>query len=101
MVAKSNEDGEEAFMCVKVQRPRPSGKCSTNGSTTNDWPIYSAAMPKAMKGRPSFWVGRLNGQGVKVLRDTGCTEMIVDRALFTDTMVIPGISGSLQMVDSD
>ena len=31
--------------------------------------------------------------------DTGCTGMIVDRALIPDSMVIPGSSGSLQMVD--
>ena len=36
---------------------------------------------------------------MKVLRDTGCTGMLVDRALIPDSMVIPGSSGSLQMVD--
>ena len=36
---------------------------------------------------------------MKVLRDTGYTEMIVDRALIPDVMVIQGSSGSLQMVD--
>ena len=46
-----------------------------------------------------FEVGKLNGRPVKVLRDTGCTGMIVDRALIPDSMVIPGSSGSLQMVD--
>ena len=35
----------------------------------------------------------------KVLRDTGCTGMIVDRALIPDSMVIPGSSGSLLIVD--
>ena len=35
----------------------------------------------------------------KLLRDTGCTGMIVDSALVPDVMVIPGSSGSLQMVD--
>ena len=44
-------------------------------------------------------VGKLNGWPVKVLRDTGCTGMIVDRALISDSMVIPGNSGSMQMVD--
>ena len=44
-------------------------------------------------------VGKLNGRPVKVLRDTGCTKMIVNRALIPDSMVIPGSSGSLQMVD--
>ena len=32
-------------------------------------------------------------------RDSGCTGMIVGRALIPDSMVIPGSSGSLQMVD--
>ena len=44
-VAKSNEDSEEAFMCVKVERPRPSGnskKCSTKGSTSKVGEVYSA-----------------------------------------------------------
>ena len=36
---------------------------------------------------------------MKVLRDTGCTGMIVDRALISNSMVIPGRSGSLQVVD--
>ena len=36
---------------------------------------------------------------MKVLQDTGCTGMIVDRALIPDSMVIPGSSGSLQMID--
>ena len=44
-------------------------------------------------------VGKLNGWPVKVLRDTGCTGMIMDRALVHEVMVIPGSSGSLQMVD--
>ena len=44
-------------------------------------------------------VDKLNGRPVKLLRDTGCTGMIVDRALISDSMVIPGSSGSLQMVD--
>ena len=43
-------------------------------------------------------IGRLNGWPVKVLQDTGCTGMIVDRALIQDLMVIPGSSGSLKMV---
>ena len=36
---------------------------------------------------------------MKVLRDTGCTGMIVDGTLVPDMIVIPGSSGSLQMVD--
>ena len=44
-------------------------------------------------------VGKLNGWPVKVLCDTGCTGIIVDRVLVPDVMVIPGSTGSLQMVD--
>ena len=36
---------------------------------------------------------------MKVLRDTGCTGMTVDRALIPESMVIPGSSGSLQMIE--
>ena len=50
-------------------------------------------------GQTYVGVGKLNGRPVKVLRDTGCTGMIVDRALVPEVMVIPGSSGSLQMVD--
>ena len=35
---------------------------------------------------------------MKILRDTGCTGMTVDTTLISDLMVIPGSSGSLQMV---
>ena len=41
-----NEDVEEAFMCVNVERPRSSGnskKSSSNRLTSNDEAIYSAA----------------------------------------------------------
>ena len=44
-------------------------------------------------------VGKLNGRPVKVLRDTGCTGMIVDSALIPYSMVILGSSFLLQMVD--
>ena len=40
-------------------------------------------------------VGRLNGRPVKLLQDTGCIGMIVDRALLSDSMVMPGSSGSV------
>ena len=36
---------------------------------------------------------------MKVVRDTGCTGMIVDKALIPSSMVIPVSSGSLQTVD--
>ena len=57
------------------------------------------AVPRVMVGQIYMEIGKLNGRPVKVLRDTGCTGMIVDRALIPDSMVIPGSSGSLQMVD--
>ena len=50
------------------------------------------AMPRVMMVK-FIEVGKLNGRPVKVLRDTGC------RALILNSMVIPGSSGSAQMVD--
>ena len=50
-------------------------------------------------GQTYIEVGKLNGRPVKVLQDTGFTGMIVDRALIPVSMVIPGSSGLLQMVD--
>ena len=46
MVTRSNEDGEEAFTCVNVKRPRSSGnskKSNSNRSTSDDEKIYSTA----------------------------------------------------------
>ena len=63
--------------------------------TSKDEAIYSAAC----RAQIYIEVGKLNGRQVKVLRDTGCTGMIVDRALIPDWVVIPGSSGLLQMVD--
>ena len=71
-----------------------------NRLTSNDEAIYSAACrAQSNDGQIYVEVGKLNGWPVKVLGDTGCTGMIVDRALIPDSMVIPGSSGSLQMVD--
>ena len=42
-------------------------------------------------GQTYIGVGKLNGRPMKVLRDIGCTGMIVNRALVPDVMVIPGI----------
>ena len=45
MVARSNEDGEEAFTCVNVEKPRSSGnskKSNSNRLTSDDEAIYSA-----------------------------------------------------------
>ena len=100
MVFRSNEDGEEAFTCVNVEKPRSSGnskKSNSNKSTSEDEAIYSAACrAQSNDGQIYIDVGKLNGRPVKVLRDTGCTGMIVDRALIPDMTVIPGSSGSLQ-----
>ena len=103
MVARSKEDGEEACMCVNVEKFRSSGnskKSNLNRSTSDDEAIYSAACrAKSNDGQIYIEVGELNGRPVKVLQDTGCTRMIVNRALIPDSMVIPGSLGSLQMVD--
>ena len=97
MVARPNEDGEEACTCVNVEKSRSGGnskKSNSNRSTSDDEAIYSAACHTQSNDE----VGKLNGRPVKVLGDTGCTGMIVDRALIPDSMVIPGNSASLQMV---
>ena len=71
-----------------------------NRLTCNDEAIYSAAChAQSNDGQIYIGVGKLYGRPVKVLRDTGCTGMIVYRALIPDSMVIPGSSGLLQMVD--
>ena len=57
----------------------------------NDRAIYSAVChAQSNDGQTYIVVGKLSGQPVMVLRDTGCTGMIVDRALVPDAMVIPG-----------
>ena len=103
MVAQLDEDGEKAFTCLEVEgtRSRRNSKQSgTEGSTNSDRAVYSAVCrAQSNDGQTFVGVGKLNGRPVKVLRDTGCTGMIVDRALVPDVMVIPGSSGSLQMVD--
>ena len=103
MVARSHEDGEGAFMCVNVEGLKSSGnskKRSLNGLASNDGVIYSSAgHAQSNDSQTYIGVGKLNGRPVKVLQDTCCTEMIVDSALIPDSMVIPGSSGWLQMVD--
>ena len=103
MVAQLDEDGEKAFTCVEVEGTRSrrnSKKSGTEGSTNSDRAVYSAVCrAQSNDGQTYVGVGKLNGRPVKVLRDTGCTGMIVDRALVPEVMVIPGSSGSLQMVD--
>ena len=102
MVARSNEDDEEAFTCVNVERPRSSEnfkKSNSNRLTSEDEAIYSAAChAQSNDGQIYTEVGKLNGRPVKVLQDIGCTGMVVDRALIPHLMVKPGSSGSLQMV---
>ena len=103
MVAQLDEDGKKAFTCVEVEGTRSrsnSKKSGTEGSTNSDRAVYSAVCrAQSNDGQTYVGVGKLNGRPVKVLRDTGCTGMIVDRALVPEVMVIPGSSGSLQMVD--
>ena len=103
MVAQLDEDGEKAFTCVEVEGTRSRSnlkKSGTEGSTNSDRTVYSAVCrAQSNDGQTYVGVGKLNGRPVKVLRDTGCTGMIVDRALVPEVMVIPGSSGSLQMVD--
>ena len=103
MVAQLNEDGEKAFTCVEVEGTRSKRnlkKSGTEGSTNSDRAVYSAVCrAQSNDGQTYVGVGKLNGRPVKVLRDTGCTGMIVDRALVPEVLVIPGSSGSLQMVD--
>ena len=103
MVAQLDEDGEKAFTCVEVEGTRSrsnSKKSGTEGSTNSDRAVYSAVcLAQSNDGQTYVGVGKLNGRPVKVLRDTGCTGMIVDRALVPEVLVIPGSSGSLQMVD--
>ena len=71
-------------------------KSGTEVLTNSDSAVCSA---ESNDGQTYVGVGKLNGRPVKVLQDTGCTGMIVDRALVPEVMVIPGSSGSLQMVD--
>ena len=103
MVAQLDEDGEKAFTCVEVEGTRSRSNCKksgTEGSTNSDRAVYSAVCrAQSNDGQTYVGVGKLNGRPVKVLRDTGCTGMIVDRALVPEVLVIPGSSGSLQMVD--
>ena len=62
MVARSNEDGEEACMCVNVEKFRSSGnskKSNLNRSTSDDEAIYSAAC-RAKSNDGQGWVAMLN-----------------------------------------
>ena len=91
MVAQLDEDDEKAFTCVEVEGTRSSRnskKSGTEGSTNCDRAVYSAVChTQNNDGQTYVGVGKLNGWPVKVLRDTGCTGMIVDRALVPEVMV--------------
>ena len=79
-----------------MERPRSCG----NSKKSNDEVVYNAAFhPQSNDGLIYIRIDRLTGLPVKVLQDTGCAGMIGNRALIPDLMVIPGSSGSLQMVD--
>ena len=69
MMARSNEDGEEACTCVKVEKLRSSGnskKSNSNRSISDDEAIYSAAY-RAQSNDGQIYIGKLNGRPVKVL----------------------------------
>ena len=71
MVTMSHEDGEQAFKCVNVERPRPGGnskKSSLSRLANNDKTIYSAAHhDQNNDGQFYTGVGKLNERPVKVL----------------------------------
>ena len=83
MVARSSEE-------QKTQTKWKLKKCGTKGAISNDGAIYSATCPaQSNDGHTYIGVGKLNGWPVKVLRDTevlrdtGCTGMIVNMAFPT------------------
>ena len=54
MVARSNEDGEEAFMCVNVERPRSKGnskKSNSNRCSSSDDEAMSSSVPARERSR--------------------------------------------------
>ena len=69
ILARSN--GEEAFTCMIVEKPRLSGnskKSNSNKSTSEDEAIYSAAcLAQSNDSQIYSEVGKLNGRPVKVL----------------------------------
>ena len=69
--SESHEDGEEAFTCVNMKRPRSSGnskKCCSDRLPSNDDLVYSAACrAQNNKGQTYIEVRKLNGWSVKVL----------------------------------
>ena len=70
MMARSNENGEEACTCVNVEKPRSSGnskKSNSNRSTSEVEAIYSAACrAQSNDGQICIEVGKLNGRPLKV-----------------------------------
>ena len=95
MVAQLDKDDEKAFSCVEVEGTKPrrnSKKSGTGGSTNSDRAVYSAVCRgQSNDGQTYVGLGKLNGWPVKVLRDTGCTGMKLDRALVPEVMVIQAV----------
>ena len=63
MVARSNEDGEEACTCVNLEKPRSNGnakKSNSNRSTSDDEAIFSAACHAQSNDGQIIEVGKLN-----------------------------------------
>ena len=61
IVVKSHEDGEEAFTCVNLERPRSRGnstKSSSNELSSNDEVIYSVAC-HAQSNNGQIYIGLL------------------------------------------
>ena len=104
MVARSNEDGEEACMCVSVQKPRSRGNSERVNRTDQlvlmrQYTVQLAVF-QSNDGHIYIEVGKLNGWTVKELQDSGCTRMIVDRASIPDSMVIyQAVSSGLLQID--
>ena len=95
MVAQLYEDVKEALTCVKVEgigSKRNLKKSGSKISINSEMVVYDCCV-QGNDGETYIGVEKLNGRQVKVLQDTGCTGIIVDRALVPDVMVIPGSSG--------
>ena len=97
---KTTQSKPDSSQGKATRSKRNSEKSGTEGSTNSDRAVYSAVChAQSNDGQTYVGVGKLNGRPGKVLRDTGFTGMIVDKALVPEVMVIPGSSGSPQMMD--
>ena len=70
------------FTRVEVEGTRSkrnSKKSGTEGLTNSDRAVYSTvSRAQSNEGQTYIGLGKLNGQPVKVLRDTGCTGSLLD-----------------------